>query len=203
MDWFNNLQTAEQLFFVVAVVASILLVVQVVLLFIGMGNSGDAFDGGADGDVGGDGDVASDIQSNSTSFVEIGGLKIVTVRGVIAFFAVGGWLAFGLFASVGYWSLLIGAAGGGAFAVLLAFLMRALIGLEGKGNLEFKKAVGATGTVYLNIPEKRSGAGKIMVMIQERLVECEAMTDGEKLCDGTVIKIIGMVDGNTFLVERV
>ncbi|MDR2047099.1 MAG: hypothetical protein LBP79_04265 [Clostridiales bacterium] len=213
MEWFNGLQAAEQILFVIAVIASAFLVVQFALLLIGMSNGSDAFDGGSDahfdGDACADGtdagyDGIGDIQSNSTSVVEASGLKVLTIRGAVAFLAVGGWTAFGLFGAVSYWSLLIGAAAGALTALLLAVLMRAILRLEGRGNISFNRAVGATGVVYLSIPQKRTGAGKITVMIQERLVECSAMTDAEeKIEDGAIIKIVALADTNTFLVERI
>lgn len=203
----------------IAVLGSILLLIQFVMLLVGMSNDTDAFDGGGDahfdgdgcddasgvdGGVYGDHDGIGDIQSNNTSIVEAGGLKIVTIRGVIAFLAVGGWTAFGLFANIGYWSILVGAAAGAAVAVLLAVLMRGLMKLEGQGNLNFNKALGATGTVYLNIPPERNGTGKITVMLQERLIDCDAMTDDKnKIENGAIIKIVDVLEQNIFIVERV
>ncbi|MDR2090866.1 MAG: hypothetical protein LBP62_04350 [Clostridiales bacterium] len=216
MEWFNNLHTAEQIFLSVAVLGSILLLIQFVMLLIGSANGGDSFDGGGgahfegdacgvDGaDIGGDHDGIGDIPSNNTPIVEAGGLKIITIRGVIAFLAVGGWTAFGLFSDIGYWSVLAGSAAGAAVAVLLAVLMRALMKLETAGNLDFHKALGATGTVYLNIPPERKGTGKVTVMLQERLVDCDAMTDDEnKIEDGALIKIVGVLERNIFIVEKI
>ncbi|MDR3264022.1 MAG: hypothetical protein LBT30_06925 [Clostridiales bacterium] len=227
--WFNSLHTVEQVLFVISILASVLLIVQFVLLIIGMSDSADAFDGGGDAHFDGDactgssgagggdahfdgaggesfdghGEGAADIHSNNTSVVEIGGLKVLTIRGIISFFAVGGWAAFGFYGIIGLWSLLVGVATGAAAAFLLALLMKEMMKLEKRGNIVFNKAIGVTGTVYLNIPAKRSGKGKISVIIQERLVECDAMTDGEKIETGAVIKVNGLVDGNTFLVEQI
>ena len=196
MEWFNGLSALEQVLFILASLASILLIIQ-------FDGAGDGHLDGSDGHYDGDGCSApSDIQSNQTSAIEIGGLKIVTVRGIVSFFAVGGWTAFLLYGVVGLWSLLIGAGAGAAVAVLLAFLMKSLMKLEGRGNISFPKAVGTVGTVYLTIPAARGGVGKITVMISERLVECEAMTDGGKIETGAVITVKGMVDPCIFLVER-
>jgi hypothetical protein len=183
-----------------------------------MSNGDDAFDGGGDAhfdgdacdDAGGADDGVyehggiGDIQSNNTPIVEAGGLKIVTLRGVIAFLAVGGWTAFGLFADIGYWSIAAGFVAGAAVAVLFAVLMRALMKLEGRGNLNFNNALGATGTVYLNIPPKRMGTGKIVVLLQERLIDCDAMTDDvNKIENGAAVKITDVLDQNIFIVERI
>jgi membrane protein implicated in regulation of membrane protease activity len=184
-----------------------------------MSNDGGAFDGGGDAHFDGDGcgdasgadggvydghDGIGDIQSNNTSIVEAGGLKIVTIRGIVAFLAVGGWTGFGLFANIGYWSILAGFVAGAAVAVLLAFLMQALMKLEDRGNLNYNRAIGATGTVYLNIPPERIGTGKITVMLQGRLIDGDAMTDDKgRIENGAVIKIVDVLDQNIFIVERV
>ncbi|MDR1906352.1 MAG: hypothetical protein LBQ27_05550 [Clostridiales bacterium] len=194
--WFESLHTTEQVLFAIATAASALLVIQLILLILGLGNDSDAFDGGDASDA--------DIPSNSTSPIELGGLKIFTIRGIIAFFAAGGWVAFGTFDGLSYWSFALGAAAGAAVTVALAFLMNAVMKLEKSGNILYDKAIGATGTVYLNIPPKRSGTGKITVMIQQHLAECEAVTDDtEKIETGAVIKVTAMIDANTFLVERI
>ncbi|MDR3293613.1 MAG: hypothetical protein LBT20_05875 [Clostridiales bacterium] len=218
MAWFNELAGAEQVFFIIAVIASIFLVLQLVLLLFGIGNN-DSFDGGgefhfdgdactdatgADGDFSGhDGDGVDDIQSNENSITTIGGLKIVTVRGIIAFFAVGGWTAFALFDDIGYFSLLAGAAAGIATAVVIALILREMMKLERSGTLSYKKSVGSTATVYLGIPPKREGEGKINLIIQGRYMDCSAVTDErEKIEVGATVKIIGLKDENTFIVER-
>lgn len=43
------------------------------------------------------------------------------------------------------------------------------------------KLVGATATVYVSIPENRSGRGKITLTAQGRYMELDAVTDGERI----------------------
>jgi membrane protein implicated in regulation of membrane protease activity len=46
------------------------------------------------------------------------------------------------------------------------------------------------------------GSGKVMVTIQERLVEAEAITDEDrKLATGEAVQVVGSV-GNTLIVKK-
>ena len=56
MDWFLNLSVAEKIYFIIAIVASILLVIQIVIMLFSLGGGDfdmdDVFDGDADTDSG-------------------------------------------------------------------------------------------------------------------------------------------------------
>ena len=58
MEWFNNLSVAEKVYFLIAVIASVLLVVQIIMLLFSFGSDVD-FVAPSDGDIDivGDGDV--------------------------------------------------------------------------------------------------------------------------------------------------
>ena len=74
--------------------------------------------------------------------------------------------------------------------------------LQDSGNLRFSNAVGSAAQVYIPIPANRIGRGKVMVLIQERLVEAEAITDeATKLKTGETVQVIGNI-GNTLIVKR-
>ena len=77
MGWFNSLSALEKTYFIIACVASVFLIIQI--LFMVFGGDGDA---DADGDI--DGDGASDGGGDS-------GVTPFSVKGIVAFFAVGGW----------------------------------------------------------------------------------------------------------------
>ena len=64
--------------------------------------------------------------------------------------------------------------------------------------------LGGTGLVYLTIPPNRSGPGKVSVTVQEQLREFEACADSERpIPTGRPVRIIGLLEGNTLLVEEV
>src|SRR5437762_1943831 len=76
------------------------------------------------------------------------------------------------------------------FAV--GWLMQALSQLHSAGNLELECAVGCAAQVYLRIPPRGTGAGKITVTMQGRTVELNAVTTGPEIATGSAVKIVAL-----------
>jgi hypothetical protein len=88
------------------------------------------------------------------------------------------------------------ALGGGAlFAV--AYLMRSLGKLRAEGTVRINRAVGTTGTVYLNIPGGKQGAGKVHLNLQNRTVEYQAVTPDDGLLTGAKVVVVGVLGADT------
>jgi len=165
-----------------AVVGGTILVVQTILLLVGGGGDSDAevdagdVDGG-DGDHGGDADTYFKV------------LSFKTVVAFVTFFGLTGMAC----RESGLQSIptLVIAIGAGAVALyIVAYLMAGLSRLQSKGNLDLCNAVGQNGKVYLRVPGKRSGTGKVIVSIQGRKVECKAVTEGPEIATGTPVRVV-------------
>ena len=125
-------------------------------------------------------------------------LRLFTVQGVVAFLTVFGWTSIAtIHSGAAPWiSLLLGI----VFGLLAMFAVAKLIQLSSKltenGTVDMKHAVGDTANVYLPIPPKKTGEGKITMYLQCRYVECPAVTDGENtLATGTVVRIVDFRNG--------
>ena len=167
IDWFLALTAAEKTYFIIAVIASIFLIVQIVIMLFSLGGGDFDVDDVFDGDV--------DTDS---------GLSIFTIKSMTAFFALGGWCGFvaQTFMEDNIWApILIAVATGTAALFAVAFTMRGIAKLQNSGNIVKSKLVGATATVYVSIPENRSGRGKITLTAQGRYMELDAVTDGERI----------------------
>jgi membrane protein implicated in regulation of membrane protease activity len=81
---------------------------------------------------------------------------------------------------------------------LVAWIMRSLSRLQASGTVNLGNAVGRTGTVYLRVPERGTGQGKVTIEIQGRSMEFAAITDGETLATGTRVTVMS-IDGNDVL----
>jgi len=88
------------------------------------------------------------------------------------------------------------AAGAGALA-LVAFLMRSLARLRAEGNVRIDRAVGQTGTVYLSIPGRKAGAGKVHLKLQNRIVEYQAITALDELPTGSLVVVVSVAGPGT------
>ena len=200
MDWWESLSVIAQAVYCLAIPATVVLIVQTVLMFIGFGNE-DGELGGADDDLGGDIPADSDA---SSAFEGLEGLRIFTIRGMVAFFVVFGWLGVSLErAGVAVWlNVVISAVAGFLMMLALAWLMRLTMKLRSNGNTDNRNTVGTAGKVHLTIPAERSGEGKVHVMLQGTYVERNAVTDEtEPIPTGAEIVVVG-VSGQTDLVVK-
>lgn len=130
------------------------------------------------------------------------GLHLLSVRSVtagLAFFGIVGLAARPLGVLV---STITAIAAGAAAMVGVAALVRGFGRLERDGTMSLALAVGTTGTVYLSIPGHRSGAGKVHVIVQNRLVECLAVTAEDPLPTGASILVVDLEGSDTLLVVR-
>lgn len=201
--WWDSLSDLQQMSFVIAVVATILMVLLIVLMLIGM-DSGEGFDGDISMEFDVDGDIEGVDAFNSESLFSIGGLKILTLRGALAFMSVGGWMTYALAGSMPNWAaVLIGLLSGSASAVLFAVAMRAIYRLESSGNLDYRSAIGKTATVYIRIPKNNDGKGKVMMNHQGRLVEIDAVTKGKTdILPKQEVLITALMDETTVVVQN-
>jgi ammonia channel protein AmtB len=78
-----------------------------------------------------------------------------------------------------------------------AVAMRWMLGFEDDGTVSIHGAVGATGTVYLTIPGERQGSGKVMLTLQNRIVEYQAITSDALLPTGAAIMVVDVVGPDT------
>ena len=60
-----------------------------------------------------------------------------------------------------------------------------------------RAAVGKIGTVYLRVPGRRGGAGKVHLNVQNRTVEYLAMTDADELPTGSRVSVVAVVSPDT------
>lgn len=164
--------------------------------------SGGTTDGAESGSIF-DTDTIADA-GHSSRGAAMFGLRLLSLRSIIAFFAIGGWVGYtAAYELPWYYALLIAIVCGFAAACLMAWAMLSLEKLQANGTIDPDNAVGLIGTVYLTVPPARSGKGKINILIQERYAEYEAITDSpDPLPTSTEIKVLKHVGSNLLLVGR-
>ncbi|MBO4979330.1 MAG: NfeD family protein [Clostridia bacterium] len=184
--WWNELMLAQQIFALIAIPSTLVMLIQTVMLLIGLGGEGDV-DADADGDEvfegGGD------------------GLVLFSVRGVVSTLTVMGWSAVALLETLApALAITIAAVLGVATLFGMAFLMRAVARLQASGNIDVENAIGKVATVYIPIPEKGKGTGKVTLTLQEMYSEFTAITvSSDRLATGTLVRVVA-VDGTGVLV---
>ena len=177
LDW-----SMKSVYIVCALVGGVVLLLQTLLLFLG-------FDGG-DADF----DFDADLDVGDGSF---GVLSIRALISFLTFFGLTGWGA--LEAGWGHFaSIAVGTLSGLAVMVLVAWVMRLQMKLQSRGNIDPRNAIGQTATVYLRVPAKNNGQGKITVSIQGRSAEFIAVSSGGEIPTGAAVRIVSMPTTGTF-----
>jgi hypothetical protein len=167
----------QDVYLVCLVLGALVLVVQIGLDLFGVGHGHHA------------GDIASS-----------DGLDLLSVRtvsaGAMLFGAVGVWLR-----SIELPGLLItpvAAMAGLAAAVGTALVTRQMLRLESSGSLQLENAVGQPATVYLPIPARRQGVGRVQFTLQGRTVELRAVADeNHVLPTGAAVIVVSVMDNDT------
>ena len=196
INWWNSLDIVGQIFALIAIPSTLVLLVQTILLLIGIG--------GAAGGIDIDGDGIPDtpgIEGNGDS-----GLALFSLRGIMSMAAVAGWSGLVMHEAeipLGV-TVFLAAAFGFLAMVGIAFVMKLAMRLQQNGNLDIGYAIGKVGTVYIPVPASMKGAGKINLTIQERFVEIDAKTAADrKLGTGESVRITATDPAGMVIVEPV
>ena len=186
-----------------AVPATVILILQTVMLLFGLGGGDGDLDTDCDGGFDCD-DVPDDFEADAAGNFGDGGLRLFTMRGIVAFFAVGAWAGIAaLQMGAPVWASIITFLAVGFLAMVgVAYFIKWSLKLQSNGTLKYSNAIGLVGEVYMTVPASGSGKGKINVVLQERYAEIEAVTNCDReLKFGEQVKIVGLADSNTVLVE--
>lgn len=232
--WLESLSALEYAALLVAAPATLVMLIQTALLLFGIHNEGDGdgdFDDGdldldadfdGDVDVDGDLDMDLDLDGDADGDVDIdnadtdadgaedggpglfAGLRVLTLRGIVAFLAIFGWgtlwlLRVGLHPAI---ALFFGVAMGIWAMILVAILLRLALQLQEDGTVDIQNALGLSGTVYLTVPAARQGEGKVHLVVQDQLRELQAVTDEpQDIPTGTPVRVMGVSGRDTLVVE--
>ena len=132
-----------------------------------------------------------------------GGLALLSIRGIMAFFTVGGWAGIvvaGIVASP-FLSVTAALVAGAVALYGVALLFKWAARLQSAGNVSLKYAVGKTAKVYITIPGGKKGFGKVLLTFQGRFTECDAVSDTDAdLKAGELVRVIGLADEDTLVV---
>jgi hypothetical protein len=180
----------DSIFLLCAALGGTLLLCQVLLSALGLGEHHDV--GGHDIHVEGDHEVGHE---DAISWF-ISAFTFRSIVAAITFFGLGGMAG-----STEGWdpvtTLLVALAAGSGALFMVAMLMQTLKRLKSDGTVRMDRAVGEGGTVYLPIPGGKAGVGKVLLKLQNRTVECQAITAQADLAAGAKIVVVSLVSPDT------
>ena len=184
--WWDGLQTIEKIYWMIAFPSTFLFFIQLIITFIG-------------------GDAEHDFDHDFDADFDGGGFHPFTFKNMVAFFTLFSWS--GLASIEGGFSLLItlviSTISGLIMMLIMAFLFYYISKFSHSGTLDLKNAIGQTGDVYLTIPAKKTGMGKVQITVQGQLRTLNAMTaDLENIKTGAVIEVDDVVNENILVVHK-
>ena len=182
MTAFQGMDTLQQVFWVCAIVASLIFIIQFVLMLIGLDHS----------------DIDLDIHDGDT--LDLGGsLNLFTIKNVIGFFVGFGWSGVCFYNSITSMplllivSLLIGC----VFVAMFVLIYKQTRKLDKDGTFKISACLNKTATVYLRIPAGCEGKGKVQISINGSVHEIDALSDEDEIKSGQTVKIVEIVDHET------
>lgn len=207
-EWWNNLGMLKQIFYTVAVPATVILIIQSIMSMIGLADFDTDVDGldslDSDGFDSLDGIDDMDDFDTSGDSAFAGDFRFFTIRGMIAFFAIFGWSGAALAGLINSVVVVFVAFASGLLAMLIiGYLFYGMTRLQSSGNIKYDNCIGKYGEVYLTIPPNKQGKGKVTIKVQERLIEVNAITyDESPIKSGDNIKVNDVLPDHTVVVER-
>lgn len=182
--WWMSLNVMQKIYFCIGLAATVLLIAQIVLMLFGLGDGGDV-------DIDLDGDGVPDVSVDASD-----GFNVFTLRGLTAFFAIGGWVGYTLADDNITLAVILSLVSGTIALLAMAFVMKALMKTRSDGNIDIAKSVGKTAEVYLTVPPAGKGYGKINLTLEERFVEINAQQKGETpISTGAQVKVVSAENG--------
>lgn len=184
MEWFNSLDPSLKIYWGMALIASAIFAIQMIISLIG----GDVFD-----DVDVDGDV------------DAGGVShFFSVRNLINFLLGAGWggVCFYNTISSKIVLMIVALICGIIFVLIFFSLIKVLLKLGKDNTFRLTETLDKTADVYLSIPENRSSRGKIQISVRGSIHELDAITASEKIPTGAKVKVVKIIDEQTVEVEK-
>lgn len=179
----------------IAIVTSLIVAIQLVLTLIGM----DSMDGAEmemDFDADGDGEI--DSESGHSSF------QLLTFRNMVTFLAVFSWITLGCMDG-GYsqtTSMLWGGLAGSISMFFMALIVYGMHKLKEENIPTMEKTIGKKATVYLGIPKKGEGKGKVTITVNGSSKTVTAYSQGPKFSTNSRVEVVG-VEGEELIVDEI
>ena len=191
MNWWQSLPLDQQIFYGIGIISLLITAIQMLLTLVGLGAEA----------------VDLDLEFDGPDAEHSSGIGLFSSQTISAFLLGFGWVGAITRSSGAALTLSILAAllvGIGLMFVMF-FLLRALMGLQSRGNLDYGSAVGLEGVVYATLPgDNQDGGGQIQVTIQSRLTTAAARKASPgAIGPGEKVKIIKLAGPTSFVVEPV
>ena len=208
--WWEALSTLQKSLYCIALPATLVRVLQTVLVIMGFGDGADGLDFNPsdtsgldlDGDI--SGADALDADMGDAISGDFGSLKLFTVQGAVAFLTTFAWVSIVCVSTDmnPILALFIGVVCGLAMMYGVAKLLQLMGKLAENGTFRLSSVIGETAQVYLTVLPSGENGGKVTLNSSSRFAEVDAITDSSQpIPTGSRVRIVD-VRGDVVVVEK-
>ncbi|KAF2507453.1 NfeD family protein [Flavobacterium foetidum] len=185
MELLDSLPTLLKSFWYIAIPTSLIFLIQTVITFSGL-------------------DVADGFDTDFNADVHDGDFQLFSLRNLINFLLGFSWTGISFYATFGekpVFLIITSFVVGVLFVLLFFFVIKQVQKLAEDNSFKITNTLNKTAEVYLTIPEKKTGKGKIMISVNGAFHELEAMTEQDRIPSGSSVKVVRIENNNLLIVE--
>lgn len=186
MDFLQSLDPLLRVLWYIAIPVSLFFLIQSVMTFIG-----------ADASDGTEADFDGDLGHSEAPF------QLFSLRNLINFLLGFSWTGISLYDLIESKLILLALAFvvGVSFVALFFLIIRQVQKLAEDNSFRISSTLNKTAEVYLTIPERKKGKGKITLTVNGSYRELDAMTENDRIESGSVVRIVKIEQGSMPIVE--
>lgn len=188
MDILTNLEPLLKTFWFVALPTSLIFIIQTIMTFLGV-DSSDGIDADFDGNL----------EGADAPF------QLFSLRNLINFLLGFSWTGISFYSIIPNQILLItiSVLVGVLFVYIFYLIIKQVQKLAEDNSFKIANTLNKTAEVYLPIPERKSGRGKVMISVNGAFHELQAMTEQDRIPSSTLVKVVKIESDNILIVETV
>lgn len=186
MEILENLDPLLKTFWFIAIPSSFIFIIQAIMTFSGV----DSMDGI-------DADFDGNLQSTDAPF------QLFSFRNLINFLLGFSWTGISFYTTIksGLLLIVLSLSIGILFIYLFFILIKQIQRLSEDNSFKISNTLNRTAEVYLSIPEKKSGKGKIIISVNGAFHELDAMTENDRISSNTLVKVVKIETNSVLIVE--
>jgi hypothetical protein len=189
MELIENLEWLLKVFWLTAIIASIILGIQAILVFMGA-------------DIGDEVHALPDHElPEAHSWFCVFSLKSLIL--FLLVFSGSGIVLYTIIPNP-VWLVIAALVAGGLLLYLLRCITKLVQKIAAKRSSKITNTINKIAEVYLSIPESKTGKGKIILLVNGSFHELNAMTEKNRcIPSGSFVKVIRIEDRDVLIVEKV
>jgi len=187
MEFIQNAEPLLKILWYIALSVSAIFIILSIITFAGM-DSNDGLNADFDGNL-----------MDSLSPVQL-----FSFRNLINFLLGFSWAGISFYDIISNKTLLllISIICGIIFIVIFFYIIKQIQKLAEDNTFKIEKTINKTAQVYISIPEKKTGTGKIQITVNGAFHELDAITENEKIDSGTLVRVVKILNDNLLLVNK-